>query len=87
LLGERHDNVAWAAHRLGNLLHARGELQEAEALLREAHDTYCAVLGPDDPFVGYVCESLAALLVDAGALDEARRFQERADAIRAAEPR
>jgi tetratricopeptide (TPR) repeat protein len=65
----------WSA--LGTVHHARGEYDEAKALLQRATETLESALGSDSPEVAMLLNNLAGVHFTTGGLDEARRIYQR----------
>jgi tetratricopeptide (TPR) repeat protein len=65
-------------NNLGNLLYERGELSEAEAMLRQALELKDTATIRDDRTIGIACASLAVAVEAKGDLAEARALHERA---------
>ena len=69
--GPRHPHTLTLINNLGSLLQARGELEEAEPLYREALVASREVLGPRHPSTLKLINRLGRLLKARGELEEA----------------
>jgi len=61
---------------------AQGRYAEAEPLYQWALAIVKKTLGPDHPYVATVLENISELYKETGRMDEAKRVEERANAIR-----
>jgi CHAT domain-containing protein/tetratricopeptide (TPR) repeat protein len=78
---EDHHEIAMAVSMLGTLLHAAGDYERAESLLRESLATRRRVLGEEHPRVAFDLNELGLVLRDAGKYPEARPLLEEALAL------
>ncbi len=67
---------------LAGVYQAQGNYAEAESLYQQALAIVKKTLGPDHPYVATVLENMADLYKKTGRLDEAKRLEARAKAIR-----
>ncbi len=67
---------------LGALYHAQGKYAAAEPLYKRARAIVEKALGPNHPHVATTLENMARLYKETGRVDEAKRLEERAKAIR-----
>ncbi len=74
--------MALALNNLGLLYYSQGKYAEAEPLFKRALAIEEKALGPDHPDLATTLENMADLYKKTGRLDEAKRFEERAQAIR-----
>jgi tetratricopeptide (TPR) repeat protein len=75
-LGDGHPTVATAELKLGRFLREVGELEEAEAVLRRALETFAAHHGPNDVRTLESRNELAPLFARAGDPSRARALDE-----------
>jgi len=80
-LGPDHLAVATTLNNLAELYRAQGKYAEAEPLYKRSLATREKALGPAHPDVATVLENMAELYKETGR-DKAKRFEERAKAIR-----
>jgi tetratricopeptide (TPR) repeat protein len=83
-LGEDAAEVAESLNNLGRLRLMRGDVKQAEALIRQAAAIDEKVLGPADPALADDWRRLASVLRKAGKAKDAVEADDRADAIAAA---
>jgi len=79
VLGADHFEVLAWKHNLGNLLAAKGDLDEGERLLREVQTATARVLGSAHPDALTALTSLAGMLERSGRGPEARALLAAAD--------
>jgi tetratricopeptide (TPR) repeat protein len=76
ILGPSHPDTIWSMHRLANVLHSQGRLEEARKVHDEELQLYRRSLGPEHRLTLHSMSTLALLLRDQGRLDEALRLLE-----------
>lgn len=81
VFGATHPEVAWRQSKLANILHGRGQDEEAEVLLRAILETRIASLGPAHAHVASAHNDLAVILRARGEYAAAEEAQRRALAI------
>jgi len=74
---ENHPDLIGGLNGLGYVLLLAGERKEARGYLQHALDAQVRTLGPDDPNVGLILQSLGELERQDGQLDRARALLER----------
>jgi tetratricopeptide (TPR) repeat protein len=74
--------VAATLTNLAGVYQAQGNYAEAESLYQQALAIVKKTLGPDHPYVATVLENISELYKETGRMNEAKRFEERANAIR-----
>jgi tetratricopeptide (TPR) repeat protein len=74
--------VATSLNNLAELYRVQGQYAAAEPLYKRALAIWEKALGPDHPQVATVLKNMARLYKEAGRVDEAIRWEKRANAIR-----
>ena len=74
--------MAASLNTLAVLYYLQGKYAEAEPLYKRELVLYQKTLGPEHPDMPKVLENMAELYKKTGREDEARKFEERAKAIR-----
>jgi len=74
----KHPDVGLSMHNLAFLLYDKGELIEAESLLREALNINIKAYSDSHPYTASFLANLAMVLVARGSLKEAEKFFQKA---------